>query len=189
MTIYKRFLKVDSMRGDSQLGRLPGLIPIVGFAWGVARQTNPAPGAGRPQFRDLRVQKVVDRLSPKLACWCATGRHLREVTLVLARLVGEWIDPYYCLRLRDVMIARVQSLAVPVLGAEGSVGAPGEEFWLNYGEVYWGCGAVGAVLPFLWTHGFSLPRNQSIPAQSCGSPPGPPTVTARAPTETAERYD
>jgi hypothetical protein len=82
-------------------------------------------GAGKVGFHDISITKEVDKASPKLYQACASGKHLKKVTIELQKS-GK---TYLTYDLTDVLVTSVQ---VAGAGSGGSV--PLEHITLNFGK-------------------------------------------------------
>ncbi|PWT92716.1 MAG: type VI secretion system tube protein Hcp [Blastocatellia bacterium] len=128
------FLKLDSIKGESTDAKHKGEIEVESFSWGA---TNPHDrssragglGAGRVQFQDLHVTKLVDSASPLLALACAAGDHIKEANLTVRKQGGEQQE-YLKIKLTDVLISSYQSG-----GSEGSHSVPVDQFSLNFAKI------------------------------------------------------
>jgi type VI secretion system secreted protein Hcp len=78
------FLKIDGIPGESRDDKHKDWIELASFSWGL---TEPRTGmgagsrAGRAQFSDFSIVKVVDKASPQLFLSCASGKHIKEAML------------------------------------------------------------------------------------------------------------
>lgn len=100
-------LKLDGIKGESTSARHKDEIDVESWTWGVAK-TAPAPGggggaAGRATFADLTFAHRVDRASPELWKACATGKHVKDATLSVAR-AGAAAQDYVTVKMTDVIV-------------------------------------------------------------------------------------
>jgi type VI secretion system secreted protein Hcp len=74
------FLKLAGIEGESEDAKHKGEIDVLAWSWGVSEtpgsQTGGGGGAGKPQFRDLSIQKLVDVTAPLLLAATAKGSHI-----------------------------------------------------------------------------------------------------------------
>jgi len=129
------FLKIEGIEGESMDDKHKGEIEILSYSWGVMQaaagvaSTAGSLSAGRAQFQDLSIVKLLDKASPKLALACATGEHLKSAVLSLHRAGGEK-ELYMEYKLTDVLITSVR----PGGSSEGET-IPMEEVSMNYGKI------------------------------------------------------
>lgn len=109
------YLKIEGIEGPST-SRL-GHIDVLSFSFGTAMHTTYGAGAsgqeakaGRADFQNLTVMKVLDKTSPLIFDHCATGNILKKVTLVYDKPVGDGQQDYFRIELSDAMLTS-QSLS------------------------------------------------------------------------------
>jgi type VI secretion system secreted protein Hcp len=107
------YLYIDGVTGPST--SKAGLIDILSFSWGVSQTAVYGTGAsgkeakaGRADFSNLTVMKVLDKTSPLLADHCATGNILKEVYIVYDKPVGDKQEDYFRIYLKDALITSLQ---------------------------------------------------------------------------------
>jgi type VI secretion system secreted protein Hcp len=106
------YLYVDGIEGPST-SKL-NHIDILSFAWGVRQATTYGSGAsgkeakaGRADFQDLSIMKVLDKTSALLVDHCATGNILKEVYIVYDKPMGDRQEDYFRIWLKDALITNV----------------------------------------------------------------------------------
>lgn len=103
-------LKLNGIKGESTSVPHKDEIDVESWTWGVAGvSASPGGGgggAGRARFTDLSFTHRVDRASPDLWKACATGRHVRDAVLSVAR-PGAGTQDYLVVKLRDVSVTSV----------------------------------------------------------------------------------
>lgn len=82
-------------------------------------------GAGKVKFHDISITKYIDKSSPKLALYCANGKHIPKVTIAL-RKAGK---TYLTYTLTDVVISTYQT------GGSAEGGQATETMSLNFGKI------------------------------------------------------
>lgn len=126
-------------------------IEVLSWSWGVSNPGSAASGggggAGKANFQDLSVMKVIDKSTPKLLQACATGKHIAKATLTV-RKAGSNQQDYLVIVFEDVLITSVQT------GGHNQ-GAPVESISLNYAKVQvtyrgQGKGGDGQPVDFNW---------------------------------------
>ena len=107
------YLFVDGVTGPS--GSKTGAIDILSFSWGVSQTSTYGAGAsgkeakaGRADFSNLTIMKVLDATSPLLFDHCATGNILKEVHILYDKPVGDKQDDYFRIWIKDALITSVQ---------------------------------------------------------------------------------
>jgi type VI secretion system secreted protein Hcp len=107
------FLKITGIQGESRDATHEDEIEVDSWSWGLARPTNTGPGgAGKATFRELSIQKKVDRSSPMLAQGCAKGEHFKEAVLASRRAEGpNFATDFLVIKLFDVVISRYEEVA------------------------------------------------------------------------------
>jgi type VI secretion system secreted protein Hcp len=101
------FLEIEKLSGESQDKVHKDQIQILGWSWAVAQTGTSSTGggasAGKSEHNDLEVRKVIDRASPVLYQWCASGVHIGFVNLTVRKAGGDSLE-YLVIRLEDVII-------------------------------------------------------------------------------------
>ena len=107
------YLYVDGVDGPST--SKPGCIDVLSFSWGVSQTAVYGTGAsgkeakaGRANFSDLTIMKVLDKTTPLLCDHCATGDILKKVYLLYDKPVGDKQAPYFRIWIKDALITSVQ---------------------------------------------------------------------------------
>ncbi len=107
------YLFVDGVEGPST--SKTNHIDILSFSWGVAQTATYGPGAsgkearaGRADFSNLTVMKVLDKTSPLLCDHCASGNILAKVYILYDKPVGDNQQDYFRIWLKDAMVTSVQ---------------------------------------------------------------------------------
>jgi type VI secretion system secreted protein Hcp len=107
------YLYVEGVEGPST--SKPNHIDVLSFSWGVSQTSTYGPGqsgkeakAGRADFSNLTIMKVLDKTSPLLCDHCASGDILTGVYLIYDKPVGDKQDDYFRVYLKDALITSVQ---------------------------------------------------------------------------------
>jgi type VI secretion system secreted protein Hcp len=161
MALTDIHLKLDGIKGESASARHKDEIVVESWAWGVANPTPAATGgggggAGRATFSDLTFTHRADRASPELWKACATGRHIRDAVLSVAR-GGAGAQDYITIRLTDVIVTSVAHADTAVDSQP-----PVETVGLGFAKVEFGYrpqkadGSLGAPVEFK----FDLKKNR-----------------------------
>jgi type VI secretion system secreted protein Hcp len=107
------YLYIDGVTGPST--SKPNFIDVLSFSWGVSQTSVYGTGAsgkeskaGRADFSNLTIMKVLDKTSPLLCDHCASGDILTEVYILYDKPVGDKQDDYFRIYLKDALITSVQ---------------------------------------------------------------------------------
>src|SRR6185369_9280899 len=107
------YLYVDGVEGPST--SKTGCIDVLSFSWGVSQTSVYGAGAsgkeakaGRADFSNLTIMKVLDKTTALLADHCASGDILKEVYILYDKPVGDKQQDYFRVYLKDAIITSVQ---------------------------------------------------------------------------------
>jgi len=107
------YLIIDGVSGPST--SKTNAIDVLSFSWGVSQTAVYGAGAsgkeakaGRADFSNLTVMKVLDKTSPLLSDHCATGDILKKVELIYDKPVKDEQQDYFKIELTDALITSVQ---------------------------------------------------------------------------------
>jgi len=107
------YLYIDGIQGPST--SKTDHIDVLSFSWGVSQTSTYGPGqsgkeakAGRADFSNLTIMKVLDKTTPFLCDHCASGDILKEVYILYDKPVGDKQDDYFRVYLKDALITSVQ---------------------------------------------------------------------------------
>ena len=116
------FAKIGDIKGESLDDKYKDEIEVLSFSWGVTNAASPSAGGGgatgKATFQDLSIVHRIDKASPLLIEACATGTHLKEVTLT-QRKAGKGQQEFLIFKMNDVIITGVTHT--------GDGGQPGSE--------------------------------------------------------------
>jgi len=108
------YLIVDGVTGPST--SKTGAIDILSFSFGASNTSTYGVGAsgkeakaGRVDFSNLSIMKVLDKTSPILAQHCWSGDILTKVVLLYDKPVGDAQADYFRIFLADALITSVQN--------------------------------------------------------------------------------
>jgi len=133
---FDGFCKVDGIKGESTDDKHKDQIEILGFNHGVHQHVSAtassAGGAsiGRSEHDDFTITKYVDASSAPLMQACASGKHLKDVTIELCRAGGDKL-PYLEIKMEQVMVSHY----IPSGHTKGDDGFPTETVNFNYGSI------------------------------------------------------
>jgi len=145
-------LKLNGIKGESTVVQHKDEIEVQSWSWSVTGGT-PASGgggggAGRATFSGLQFMHNVDRASPELWKACATGRHIRDAVLSVARPSAGTQD-YLVIKLTDVTVT-----SVAMSDGASDTFVPMESVGLAFAKVEYGYrpqnanGSLGAAVEF-----------------------------------------
>ena len=107
------YLYVEGVEGPST--SKTGFIDILSFSWGVSQTSTYGAGAsgkeakaGRADFSNLTIMKVLDKTTALLADHCASGDILKEVYILYDKPVGDKQQDYFRIYCKDALITSVQ---------------------------------------------------------------------------------
>ena len=102
------YLFVDGVTGPS--ASKTGAIDILSFSWGVSQTSTYGAGAsgkeakaGRADFSNLTIMKVLDKTTPLLCDHCASGDILKKVYILYDKPVGDKQADYFRVWLKDAL--------------------------------------------------------------------------------------
>jgi type VI secretion system secreted protein Hcp len=105
------FLKVDGIAGESMADKYKGALDVLAWTWGVvggvAGGSGGGAGTGKATFQDLYVTTKISKASPLLLKACATGTHIKSVTLHGVK-AGQQAQEFLTYTLSDVVLTSVQ---------------------------------------------------------------------------------
>jgi type VI secretion system secreted protein Hcp len=107
------YLFIEGVEGPST--SVPKHIDVLSFSWGVSQTSTYGAGAsgkeakaGRANFQDLSIMKVLDKTTPLLVDHCASGDILKKVYILYDKPVGDKQQAYFRIYLKDALITSVQ---------------------------------------------------------------------------------
>lgn len=111
MAAADMYLKIDGIKGDSTDDKHKDEIDLLGWRWSVDQQSSRdvggGLGSGRAKAGDVRIYAATSKASPLLFLRCATGEHIKEMTLCSRKGVkGGKQDDNLKIKLTNCMITR-----------------------------------------------------------------------------------
>jgi type VI secretion system secreted protein Hcp len=107
------YLYIDGVEGPSS--SKPGHIDVLSFSFGVSQTAVYGAGAsgkeakaGRADFSNLTIMKVLDKTTPLLFDHSASGNILKKVYLLYDKPVGDKQQDYFRIWIKDALITSVQ---------------------------------------------------------------------------------
>ncbi|GAM09411.1 protein hcp1 [Geobacter sp. OR-1] len=133
---FDAFLKIDGIDGESTDDKHKDWIEILSFNHGLTQtasgsaSTAGGASAERASFMDFSIVKALDKGSPKIFEACATGKHIKTVTVELCRAGGDKVK-YMEYKLSECIVSSYR----PGGSAQGGETLPLEEVSFNYGKI------------------------------------------------------
>ena len=131
---FDAFLKIDGIPGESTDDRHKDEIEVLSYSFGASqpisgvRSTAGAGSSERANFQELVITKQTDKASPKLFLFCASGNHIKEVTLVLHRATGSK-QKYLEVKMTQVIISSYTN------GGAKDTDFPRDSVSMNFGKI------------------------------------------------------
>ncbi len=129
---FDAFLKLGTIKGESQNDKHKDEIQIESFHWGVANTGLSGAGGGgsggRATAQDFLFTAASSKASPELFLACVTGEHIKEGLLTL-RSAGEEQTTLSTIKLTDVLVAGYDQ------AGDDDGGNPMDEFSLRYDRI------------------------------------------------------
>ena len=104
------FAKLGDIKGESLDSKHNDEIEVLSYSWGVTNAGSMGHGSGggegKATFHDLSFVHNIDKASPVLMQYCATGVHIKEATIV-HRKAGKQQHEYLIVKMNDVIITGV----------------------------------------------------------------------------------
>ena len=104
------FAKLGDIKGESLDDKHKDEIEILSYSWGVTNAGSMGYGSGggegKAQFHDLSFTHKIDKASPVLMQYCATGVHLKEATIT-HRKAGKGQQEFLVIKMNDIIVTSV----------------------------------------------------------------------------------
>ena len=101
------FMRVEGATGESADGQHKGWSDIQTFTWAAAQPAAMANGgggnAGKANFADLVVTAYMDKATPAILKYCASGKHVPKVEISSCKTGGDQIE-FSRLTLEEVVV-------------------------------------------------------------------------------------
>jgi type VI secretion system secreted protein Hcp len=155
------FLKIEGIQGESEDSKHKNEIEVLSWSWGETQTGSSGrgtgAGTGKVDMQDINFSKFMDKASPKLFMFCATGKHIPTVEFV-GRKAGGDQQEYLKIKLNDVLVS-----SFTTSNSSGSNTLPVESFSLNFSKIefeYFQQKADGSVAS-AGKHGYDLKANKA----------------------------
>ena len=107
------FLKLDGIKGESQVKGFEEQIQILAWSWGMSQsgsaQSGTGAGAGKVNVSDISFTHYVDSSTPTLMGACCSGKHFPKATLTMRKAGGDAALKYVTITLEDLLITSVST--------------------------------------------------------------------------------
>ncbi len=133
---FDTFIKIDGIPGESTDDKHKDWIEVLSYNHGVSQPvsaTASSSGGGtaeRSEHQDFSIVKLMDKASPKLYELCASGKHIKDVTVELCRAGGDKLK-YMEIKMEQVVISHV----APGGASQTGDGFPTESVAFNFGKI------------------------------------------------------
>ncbi|HEU4486172.1 MAG TPA: type VI secretion system tube protein Hcp [Povalibacter sp.] len=106
------FLKLGTLKGESQVKGFEDQIQILAWSWGLSQSgtthLGTGGGAGKVNVQDISFTHYVDAASPSLMLACCKGTHYPDATLTMRKAGGDPL-PYLTIKLKDLIVTSVST--------------------------------------------------------------------------------
>jgi type VI secretion system secreted protein Hcp len=146
------FIKIDSIKGESQDDKHKGEIDVLSWNWGLERPAaTPSGGggaAGKVSVHDLSITKRTDLSTTQLMLACANGGHIKEALLTVRKPDRNQLE-FVRIRMNDVTVRAVST-------ADSGADSITENVALNFAKVEVDYvpqrpdGSAGTTVQFKW---------------------------------------
>jgi type VI secretion system secreted protein Hcp len=147
------FLKIDDVKGEAQDDKHKDEIDVLAWSWGISQSatthTGGGGGSGKANFHDVTITKYLDKSSPKLMEFVASGKHCKEALLTV-RKAGEKPLEYIKMKMSDCLISSIST------GGSGGEDRLTENLTINFSKVELiytpqkSDGSPDSAMPFNW---------------------------------------
>jgi type VI secretion system secreted protein Hcp len=126
------FIKIGDIAGESKDAAHAGEVDVLAWSWGLSQSgtmhAGGGGGSGKCHVQDLNVTKWVDKASPNLLAFCASGKQFPTAKLTV-RKAGHTPLEYIIMTFADVIITSVST------GGSGGEDRLTENVSLNFAKV------------------------------------------------------
>lgn len=126
------FIEIAGIAGESKDSKHSGQIDVLNWGYAVSQSstshTGGGSGTGKANFSELTFTHYVDKATPTLMKYCASGKHINQVVLTCCK-VGDGSQEYMRITMNEVLVTHVSP--------SGSTGDPRvmESVGLSYGKI------------------------------------------------------
>jgi type VI secretion system secreted protein Hcp len=106
-------IKLEGIEGESEDATHKGEIDVLSWSWGMTQSgsfhTGGGGGAGKVSVQDINFIKSVDKSTPLLMNYCATGKPIPTATITVKKAGGDAPLPYMTIELKKILVSSVQT--------------------------------------------------------------------------------
>jgi type VI secretion system secreted protein Hcp len=128
-----QFIKIAGIKGESEDHKHKGEIDVLSWSWGMSNsgsaQMGGGSGSGKASFQDISFTKWIDRSTPTLMGFAASGEHIPKAELVVRKAGGKNPLEYIKITMQDLIISSVST------GGSGGEDRLTENVTLNFAVV------------------------------------------------------
>ena len=104
------FIKIDGIPGESKDSKHAGQIDVLNWGYEVSQTSTShgggGSGSGKANFKEIYFTHYIDKSTPNLMKYCASGKHIGTVVLSCCK-VGGGSQEYMKVTLNEVLITHV----------------------------------------------------------------------------------
>jgi len=130
------YLKIDGVEGESNKKGTENQIELLSWSWGETNSGSMSHGTGggtgRVSMQDFNFTMTVNKATPKLMLYCATGQHVASAILTCRKAGTKEQQDFLIIKFTDLLISSYQ-----VGGSQGDDGLPVDHVSFNYAKVEW----------------------------------------------------
>ncbi|AKC85914.1 Hcp family type VI secretion system effector [Pseudoxanthomonas suwonensis] len=127
------FLKIDGVDAESTDHKHKGEIDLLSWSWGASNAGSMAlgggGGAGKVAMQDFSFSMTMNKASPVLMQYCATGKHIGKAVLT-CRKAGENPLEFLIITFEDLIISSYQTGS-----SGGEAGLPTDSVSFNFSKI------------------------------------------------------
>ena len=127
------FLKIDDVKGEAQDDAHKDEIDLLSWTWGMSQSgtmhAGSGGGGGKVSVQDISVTKFVDKSSPNLYNFCASGKQFKEAVLTVRKAGGDKPIEYLVFTLSKCIVTSIST------GGSGGEDRLTENVSLNFATV------------------------------------------------------
>lgn len=144
------FLKLTDVEGESGQKGHENQIDLLSWSWGETNSGSSAEGggsgSGKVNMQDFNFAMKINKASPTLFKFCASGTHIKEGTLTCRR-AGKEPRPYLTIKFTDCLVSSFQT------GGSSGDEVPTDQISLNFSKIEYSYtpqkadGTLGTAIP------------------------------------------
>ncbi len=127
------FMKIGDIKGEAQDTAHKDEIDVLAWSWGVSQSgtmhAGGGGGGGKANFQDLSFSKWIDKSSPNLLGFCASGEQFKEAKLTVRKAGGKNPLEYLIITMKNCIVTSIST------GGSGGEDRLTENVTLNFSEV------------------------------------------------------